>query len=372
MKRSSYRRRVYAIGYLLFLVLLTSGLLLGTQSSLTLERSASGAVTAVNAWRFAGIPLIRRSVTGLHEVRIVPMTLSVRDQRSTAYHDIWGRRVIPERVVLIGDTTQVEYPYREDVSLIRSFLANPRNTRAQWTQPVDIRRQVASWLLLTVAGFSAAGWIWQRLGGHDPLSGAQRRVKPLPPAAGAAVFVGGIIVLFWFFTAGHRIFGPLATRKVQRLMQSASRDDAAGVIAAVREGAFVDARDDQDMTALMIAARSGAGHAQDALLQAGANQGLRDLNDNTAVMWAIQTKHMDLAVRLLDAGSGIEDADANGRTAVHLAAASGDPVVLRRVIEAGAQVNQPDAHGWTPLAFAAASGNGEAVAALRAAGAVER
>jgi ankyrin repeat protein len=368
VRNSPYRRRVQALGFLFFLVVLASGLLLGTQSSLTLERNASGSVAAVNAWRFAGIPLIRRTVSGLREVRIVPMSVSSRDLRSAAYHEMWGRRVIPERVVLVGDG-QLEYPYREDVSLIRSFLANPHNARVELTQPIDVRREASSWVLLSVAVLSTIGWIWQRIGGRDPLSGASRTVTPLPPALGGAVFVGGILVLLWFFTVGHRIVGPIATRKVQLLMQSAAHDNADGIASAVRQGVFVDARDDQDMSALMIAARSGAAQAVDTLIRAGANQGLRDLNDNTALMWAIQTRHMGLAVRLLDAGSGVEDADANGRTALHIAAEAGDPTVTRRLIEAGARIDQADAHGWTPLFFAAASGNADTVAALIDAGA---
>jgi hypothetical protein len=89
---STRRRQIKVVGYILFLVMLAGGLLLGTESSLTLDRNASGSVTAVNAWRFAGVPLIRRSVTRLREVRLVPMNLSTRDERSSAYHDFRGRR----------------------------------------------------------------------------------------------------------------------------------------------------------------------------------------------------------------------------------------------------------------------------------------
>jgi hypothetical protein len=366
--QTTRRRQIKVVGFVLFLVILAGGLLLGTQSSLTLDRNASGSVTAVNAWRFAGVALIRRSVNGLREVRLVPMSLSTRDERSSASHDFWGRRVISERVVLIGDS-QLDYPYREDVSLIRSFLTNPRNHQVQLTQPLDVRRKAASFVLLTLAALAAVGFVWQQVAGRDPLSGAPRKVRPLPPAIGRAVFVGGIVVLFWFFTAGHRIFGPLAPRKVQALQQAASRDDAAGVTSAVNQGVFVDARDGQDMTALMLAARAGATHAVDALLQAGANLGLRDLNDNTALMHAVHTKHVDVAMRLLDAGAGVEDADANGRTALHLAAETGHAVVIQRVLTAGANINQRDAHGWTPLAFATAGGHADAIAVLVNAGA---
>ena len=368
MAHATRRRQVKLIGFVLFIVMLGGGLLLGTQSSLTLDRNASGSVTAVNAWRFAGVPLISRSVTGLREVRLVPMSLSTRDERSSANHDFWGRRVITERVVLVGDS-QLEYPYREDVSLIRSFLTNPRNNRVQLTQPLDVRRKAASFVLLTLAALTVIGAVWQQVAGRDPLSGAPRKIRPLPPAIGRAVFVGGIVVLFWFFAAGHRIFGPLAPRKVEALQQAASHDDAAGVTAAVNRGVFVDARDGQDMTALMLAARAGAMRAVDALLQAGANLGLRDLNDNTALMYAVQTKHIDVALRLLDAGAGVEDADANGRTALHLAAEAGHAEVIQRVLKAGANVNQPDAHGWTALSFATAGGHADAMAVLANAGA---
>ncbi len=293
--------------------MLAAGLLLGTQSSLTLERTGSGGVTAVNAWRLSGVPLLTRTVTGLREVRIVPMNLSTRDQRSTAYHDIWGRRVVPERVVLVGDN-DVEYPYREDVSLIRHFLANPSRDRLQLDQPLDVRRKVSSIVLLTLAALTVVGFVWQRVAGRDPLSGAPRKVKPLPQPYGTAIFIGGIVVMFWFFTAGHRVFGPLAPRKVNLLMESAKQDDDAGVDKAIKQGVFIDARDGQDMTSLMLAARSGASRATDALIAAGANVGLRDLNDMTALGWAVRTKHLDTAKRLLDAGAALEDLDADAIT----------------------------------------------------------
>src|SRR5262245_36481121 len=168
------------------------------------------------------------------------MDLSARDLRSTAYHDVWGRLVIPERVVLVGDS-QVQYPYREDVSLIRSFLKNPRNDRVQLTQPLDVRRRAASVVCLALAGLATIGALWQRFAGRDALSGAPREVRPLAPAYGGAIFVTVLVGLIWFFSAGHRLFGPLATRKVQLLMQSAGNDDAAGIRTAVSQGVFVDA-----------------------------------------------------------------------------------------------------------------------------------
>ena len=70
----------------------------------------------------------------------------------------------------------------------------------------------------------------------------ERRVKPLPPAIGATVFLAGIVALGWFFLAGHNVFGPVATRKVRLLMESAKSDNAAGIAMAASQGLYINFR----------------------------------------------------------------------------------------------------------------------------------
>jgi ankyrin repeat protein len=168
---------------------------------------------------------------------------------------------------------------------------------------------------------------------------------------------------------GQNVFGPLATRKVKLLMDSASQDNGEGILKAAHDGVFIDCRDGQSMTALMLAVRAGAAHAVDALLNAGANPNLRANDDETALMMAIQMKRAPLALRLLDANADVGISDSNGRTALHASAERGDAATLRLILKAGADVNAADNHGWTPLCFAAGSGSGDAVRALLDAGA---
>jgi ankyrin repeat protein len=357
------------VGFIFMLAVLLGGLYLGTESSLHLQREASGSVTAVNAWRSAGrFALLTRSVTGLRVAKMQEVDLSERERRSTAHRDVFGRLEVPEELLLIGDT-QIAYPYHEDLSLIRAFINNPRNAEALLTHPVDIRRTVASWVLLAIAFLGIVGWIVKLATGRDPLAGAPAKVKPLPPAVGAAVFLGAVAFLGWFLFAGHLVFGPVATSKVRLLMNSARQNNAAGIQQAAARGVYVDVRDEQGMTALMLAARADAALAVDALLGAGANPNLRDNSDNTALMSALQMRKAASAARLLAAAFDVDAADSNGRTALHLAAERGEAVYVRRLLQAGANANQPDTHGWTPIFFAAASGDPETVAALLQAGA---
>jgi hypothetical protein len=366
------RRRDTIAGLLFLAVLLVAGLLLGAKSTLTLRRDASGAVTAVNAWRFAGrVTLISHSVTGLREVRFEADTLSDSDRRSSSGRSLLGPAKRPEHAVLIGSDGQFSYSYRDDVGLIQGFLRNPRNAALTLTHPVDIRRTVASWILLTVVVLGITGWIWKLILGRDPLAGAERSVTPLPPAIGQTLFVAGFAVIVWFFLAGQNVFGPLATRKVKLLTESSTHDDAAGIARSVHEGVDLDCRDGQGMTALMLAVRAGAAHAVDALLAAGANANLRTSADETALLMAIHLRHPALAAQLFHASPDLSVADSDGRTALHAAAELGDVPTLRLLLSAAANsdVNQPDNYGWTPLFFAAASGRPEAVQTLLAAGA---
>jgi ankyrin repeat protein len=199
----------------------------------------------------------------------------------------------------------------------------------------------------------------------------ERSVTPLPPAIGQTIFVGIVVGLVWFFLAGDHVFGPLATRKVKLLQQSAQRNDVAGIARAIQEGVFIDCRDGQGMTALMLAVRAGAVPAVDALIEAGANPNLRTSADETALLMAIHTNHLELVGRLLQGAPDVSIADSNGRNALHAAAERGDVATLRLILKAGRadSINLADNHGWTPLFFAVASGQEDAVQLLLAAGA---
>ncbi len=357
------------VGFIVFLVILVAGLLLGTQSTLRLERGADGRVDATNAWRLHDrVTLISRSVSGLREVKIAQVKLTESERRSGAYRDAFGMLTNPEELLLIGDTS-VAYPYQEDQSLIQAFLSNTQSAHAVIVHPVDIRRSVASWALLAFAAAAVLGWIIKMVLGRDPLANAPDKVKPLPPAVGGALFAGVILLGIAFFTFGDQFFGPLATRKVNLLMTSASNDDAAGIERAVAKGVFVDARDGQGITALMLAARHGATHAAQALLRAQASPDLRNVSNDSALDMAITGGHQALALMLVDAHADIHAGGIHGRTPLYLAASSGACQVLEKLIALKAAIAQKDQQGWTPLMAAAASGKAACVRDLLSAGA---
>jgi hypothetical protein len=79
------------VGFIIFLVILVAGLLLGSQSTLILERDATGRVSATNAWRLHNkVTLMARSVSGLREARMAQVNLTASERRSGAYRDAFG------------------------------------------------------------------------------------------------------------------------------------------------------------------------------------------------------------------------------------------------------------------------------------------
>jgi ankyrin repeat protein len=152
-------------------------------------------------------------------------------------------------------------------------------------------------------------------------------------------------------------------------MLSAQNDDASGIERAVASGVFIDVRDNQGITALMVAARHGATHATQALLRAGATPDLRSGSNESALDLAIGSLHEALAQQLLDAQADIRAGGIQGRTPMYLAARSGACQVLEALIARGASIAQKDEQGWTPLMAAATSGKAACVRVLLSAGA---
>lgn len=357
------------VGFIIFVIILVAGLLLGTQSTLLLERNAAGRVDATNVWRLHNtVTLISRSVTGLREARMTKVDLTVSDRRSGAYRDAFGMFTNPEELLLVGDAS-VAYPYREDQPLIQAFLRNTHSVRSSIVHPVDIRRLASSWVLLAISAATMIGWIVKRALRRDPLVDAPDKIKPLPPAVGMAAFGGILLLGIAFFSYGDQYFGSLATRKVDLLMASARNDDIPGIERAVASGVFIDVRDGQGTTALMKAARHGATGAAKVLLRANASLDLRSGSNESALDLAINGGHEALALQLVDAQADIHAGGIHGRTPLFLAASSGSCQVLKKLIVLGAAIAQKDQQGWTPLMAAAASGKAVCVRDLLAAGA---
>ena len=128
-------------------------------------------------------------------------------------------------------------------------------------------------------------------------------------------------------------------------MESALRDairkgDAVAVIASLKAGADVNAKDKKGQTPLQLVVT------------------FHNTANTSGVISA-----------LLKAGADVNAKDGDGWTPLHRAAVSKDPAVVAALLKAGADVNAKDGDGWTPLSRAMVSENSALVAALLKAGA---
>ncbi len=109
-----------------------------------------------------------------------------------------------------------------------------------------------------------------------------------------------------------------------------------------------DAADDFGRTPLMLAAFNGNTAAAQALLRQGAPVNARDKNEMTALTWAAP----EVIALLLRSGADVHARDRFGRTALSYAAYREDAATMRALLAAGSLLEVRDEDGRTPLFFA--------------------
>ena len=151
----------------------------------------------------------------------------------------------------------------------------------------------------------------------------------------------------------------------------------------VEHGADARARSTAGFTPLLFAAQQGNVASGRALLHAGADVNEGRQNDRmTALMVAAATGSTDFAVLLLDGGANPDLFDDSGYTALHYAAVDKQASLTKALLHRGANPNRRTTRdtrrnttsgvsvkGATPLFLAASLGNVDTVRALLAAGA---
>ena len=120
----------------------------------------------------------------------------------------------------------------------------------------------------------------------------------------------------------------------ESLFSAVEKDDEQSV-AKLLKRVDVDARDENDYTALLLAAETGATKSVGTLLKAGADRDARDSYGRSAV-YAAAVGGKDAAVeKLLEAGASPTNADRDGRGPFWAACATRDTKIAARLLQAG-------------------------------------
>lgn len=137
----------------------------------------------------------------------------------------------------------------------------------------------------------------------------------------------------------------------------------------VKTGAAVNGTNVLGETALLTASYSGNASTVKLLLKFGADPNVASRSGYTPLMAATDSGHSEIVQKLLKEGADPNARKRHGVTALMRAAEWGDHVIVQALVQAGADVNLSDDNGETALMTAAAMGYKEVVSALICAGA---
>lgn len=123
------------------------------------------------------------------------------------------------------------------------------------------------------------------------------------------------------------------------------------------QGADIDAKDEEDWTALNAASYEGYTNIVKILISKGAKVRLPTVMKWTPLHSAARSGYKDIAEALIRAGADVSARNKSGRTALHVGAEKGHKDIAEYLISRGADVNTEDKDGWTSLHFAAMNGH---------------
>lgn len=123
----------------------------------------------------------------------------------------------------------------------------------------------------------------------------------------------------------------------------------------LKKGAFIEARDDFDLTPLHEAAWQGSEMAAKLLLEQGADISATDFMGRTPLHMAVEYRHEGTTRLLCEKGADVTVQDHQQRTPLHIAVKIGDERAVRCLLEEGADVTAEDHLGRTPFQMACPS-----------------
>ena len=149
-----------------------------------------------------------------------------------------------------------------------------------------------------------------------------------------------------------------------RMITAASDGDERAVKKYLKEDVDVNARDWDNLTALIAASSSGHLRICKLLLKEGADVNASDKDKITALMEAAIMDHKDIVKLLLQSGAEMEAKSETGVTAMWLAASQGRFELVKQFLDKGADANNVRSDGITALMGAAAGGHTKTVEVL--------
>ncbi len=152
-----------------------------------------------------------------------------------------------------------------------------------------------------------------------------------------------------------------------QLIEATENDNTEIIEVLLKEGADINATNEDGQTALVIAAEKGHIETVQVLLTTpGINIDAANNKDgSTALMFAAQNGHTNIVNTLIDKGADVNAANNKyGSTALMFAALCGNTEIVNNLIDKDANVNATDKDGLTALMITAATGHVDIVQIL--------
>jgi ankyrin repeat protein/L-ascorbate metabolism protein UlaG (beta-lactamase superfamily) len=145
--------------------------------------------------------------------------------------------------------------------------------------------------------------------------------------------------------------------EIHNAARSGDMEKLAELIAGDPE--LVNARDEEDHTALHSAVMGGQLDAVKFLLDNGADPDARNTANQSPLLYAAYMNFVEIVELLIDKGAPFYYWDTRQYTPLHFAARQGSVDVVKLLVEKGAKFDEPGFMGRTPLHFSALNGHTE-------------
>jgi serine/threonine protein kinase len=145
--------------------------------------------------------------------------------------------------------------------------------------------------------------------------------------------------------------------KNKELLKASQKGDVEEVKKLLKEGAYVNAKNEFGSTPLHLAAISGHIEVVKLLIEHGAYVNAKNEFGSTPLYYATKNGHIEVVKLLIENEADVNAEGDDGSTPLHIAARNGHIEIVKLLIENGANVNAKDKYGWTPLHEAAFYGH---------------